>query len=98
MLWDYFRIKLKRIPYSSPEKNGRVERFHRSLKLEAFENLIPINLSQAQRICNQYKQYYNEHRPHQALSGKIPQGPLKKPKASPEIRQKETSRWKNNFF
>ena len=32
MLKDYFKVRLKRTPYKSPEKNGRVERFHLSLK------------------------------------------------------------------
>ena len=41
MLRDYFRIKLRCIPYNSPEKNGRTERFHLSLKSEAFKNVVP---------------------------------------------------------
>ena len=72
MLKDYFEIKLKRTPYKSPEKNGRVERFHLSLKKEAFDNVVPVNLNHAQRTCSRYKNYYNNFRPHQGISGKIP--------------------------
>ena len=72
MLRNYYRIKLRRTPYQSPNKNGRVERFHLSLKSEAFRNVVPINLEQAQRICTEYKKYYNHHRPHQGIAGKIP--------------------------
>ena len=72
MLQDYFRIKLRRVPYACPEKNGRTERFHLSLKTEAFNNVVPIGLYQAQRICREYQDYYNSHRPHQGINGKIP--------------------------
>ena len=72
MLRNYYRIKLRRTPYQSPSKNGRVERFHLSLKSEAFRNVVPINLEQAQRVCTEYKKYYNHHRPHQGIAGKIP--------------------------
>ena len=84
MLKDYFRIKLKRIPYQSPHKNGKVERFHLSLKSEAFRNVIPINIEQSQRICTEYKKYYNHHRPHQGISGNIPE----------ELNQKQKNRSK----
>ena len=80
MLKDYFKIKLRRIPYRSPEKNGTVERFHRSLKTEAFSNVVPINLQQTQRICSEYKKYYNYYRPHQGISGKIPSNNDRLPK------------------
>ena len=57
-----------------------MERFHLSLKSEAFRNVVPINIEQTQRICTEYKKYYTEadrigrvkHRPHQGISGKIP--------------------------
>ncbi|MBF0359371.1 MAG: transposase [Oligoflexia bacterium] len=53
-------------------KNDRVERFHLSLKREAFANIVPINLSQTIKICREYQQYYNNYRLHQGLKGKIP--------------------------
>ena len=62
----------RNLHYQSPSKNGRVERFHLSLKSEAFRNVVPINLEQAQRVCTEYKKYYNHHRPHQGIAGKIP--------------------------
>ena len=75
MLKDYFKARLRRIPFKSPEKNGRVERFHLSLKSEAFDNVIPINLNHAQRICSEYREYYNNYRPHQGVFG-IPPGKI----------------------
>ena len=72
MIKDYFRIKLRRIPHNCPEKNGIVERFHLSLKTEAFKNVVPMGLHQSQRICREYQDYYNKYRPHQGICGKIP--------------------------
>ena len=76
MLGDHFHIKLKRIPYKSPNLNSKIERFHLSLKSEAFDNVIPINLQQTQRVCSGYRKYYNHYRPHQGISGKIPKRPF----------------------
>ena len=78
MVKDYFQIKLRRTPIRSPEKNGCVERFHQSLKNEAFDNVVPINLLQTQKICSDYKKYYNHYRPHQGISGNIPSSQLTK--------------------
>ena len=80
MLKDYFEIKLKRIPYRSPQKNGVVERFHRTLKNEAFDNVIPINLERPQRVCREYRKYYNNYRPHRGILGSIPSGDRPTPK------------------
>ena len=70
MIKDYFYIKLRRIPYKPPDKNGVVERFYLSLKTEAFDNVIPINLEQTQRICSEYKDYYNHYRPSPGDTGR----------------------------
>ena len=72
MMDDYFDIKVKQTPIKSPQKNGRVERFHLSLKTEAFHNVVPINLEQTMRICREYQKYYNENRPPQGINGEIP--------------------------
>ena len=39
-----------------------------------------MNIQQAQRICAEYKKYYNHHRPLQGISGKIPESPEQKRK------------------
>jgi len=72
MLMNYFGMKLKRTPYKSPHKNGITERFNLSLKVEAFENVVPINVYQSQRICRMFQDYYNFYRPHQGIKGNIP--------------------------
>ena len=65
-------IKVHHIPYRSPEKNGRVERVHRSIKEECFDSVVAINLNQFNRVAREYKYYYNNHRSHQGIDGKIP--------------------------
>ena len=50
-----------------------MERSHLSLKTAAFDNVDPINLEQAQRICSEYRDYYNHYRPHQGIQGKAPE-------------------------
>jgi len=72
LLKSYFEMDLIRIPYHRPWYNGKVERFHRSLKEEALIDIVPITLGQIRTICWQYKAYYNEHRCHQGMSGKVP--------------------------
>ncbi len=71
MMKEYFGTKVLKIPIKKPMLNGRVERFHLSLKNEAFENVIPINLNHTQRICSSYKDYYNKYHPHQGIDGQI---------------------------
>ena len=72
MMKDYFKINVKKTAYKSPWQNGTIERFNQSLKCEVFESVVPINLNQIQRVCNEYKVYYNENRTHQGINGNIP--------------------------
>ena len=81
MLKDYFNIRLRRIPFGKPYKNGITERFHLSLKSEGFKNVVPINLLQAQRIVREYQDYYNKFRPHQGIFGEIPDKTTKNPQS-----------------
>ena len=71
-LKESFQITLMKIPYRKPWYNGKVERFHKSLKLEALKFVVPISLAQLQRICGSYKDYYNGYRCNQALNGSTP--------------------------
>ena len=73
MMKDYFDVEVVYIPFRSPTKNGKVERFHRSLKSEGLANVIPITIPQTMRACRKYQKYYNKYRPHQGINGKIPE-------------------------
>ncbi|MFQ5561247.1 MAG: integrase core domain-containing protein, partial [Nitrospinota bacterium] len=72
MMDDYFKTKVRQIPYKSPWKNGRVERFHLSLKREVFANVVPIGVAHTMEMCRTYQRYYNNFRPHQGINGEIP--------------------------
>lgn len=56
--------------YSSPEENGRVERFHRTID-EEFYNRISSQANLEKQLRD-YLHYYNYERPHLALKGKSP--------------------------
>jgi Integrase core domain len=52
----------------SPTTTGKIERFHRSLRAELLSNRTPFtNLKVAQQALDEWIDYYNTTRPHQAL-------------------------------
>lgn len=50
-----------------PQSNGKLERFHFSIKQECIRKKIPLDLEQAKRIAAEYIRYYNEERLHSAI-------------------------------
>lgn len=67
-----FGLESKPITQHCPWENGRVERFHHSLKFEVLSRLPIANNAHAMAICAKYKRYYNSRRTHQALAGQSP--------------------------
>jgi putative transposase len=69
--WIRLGIRLERIQPGNPQQNGRHERMHRTLKLEA---TMPAkaNLLQQQEAFDGFKESFNFERPHQALDMKHP--------------------------
>jgi len=59
-------ITLERIDPGHPEQNSRHERMHRTLKAEACRK-ITANLLHQQELFDEFRQIYNEERPHEAL-------------------------------
>lgn len=57
---------------SSPEENGRVERFHRTVDDEFYGRTTEANQAKLQAKLTEYLNYYNYERPHLALQGKSP--------------------------
>jgi transposase InsO family protein len=64
-------LRLERIAPGNPQQNGRLERFHRTLK---GDTATPPKRSMRvqQRVFNFFRREYNEERPHQAISMKPP--------------------------
>lgn len=50
-----------------PQTQGKVERFNRSYKNERLKYYVPKDMDDAQRTREEYRQIYNEIRPHTAL-------------------------------
>lgn len=69
--WIRLGVKLERIKPGHPQQNGRHERMHRTLKLEATKPSV-ANLLQQQEKFDQFKDEFNRERPHQALDMKRP--------------------------
>lgn len=64
-------IRLERIGAGKPQQNGRLERFHRTLK-EGTAAPPAASLRLQQRAFNHFRREYNTERPHHALGMKTP--------------------------
>lgn len=69
--WIRLGIRLERIKPGNPQQNGRHERMHRTLKLEATKPPA-YNLLQQQEKFDRFRDEFNFERPHQALDMKRP--------------------------
>ena len=54
-----------------PQTQGKIERFHRTMKQEALR-VTPANMDEARIRLNHWRWVYNEMRPHHALDMKTP--------------------------
>lgn len=50
--------------------------FHAAFRAELLDQTLGWNLAHLRRVLNAYETFYNEHRPHRALSQAAPQRPL----------------------
>ncbi len=69
--WVRLGIRLERIKPGKPQQNGRLERFHRTLKAHT-ASPARANLRAQQRAFDEFRREYNDERPHQALGQKTP--------------------------
>lgn len=65
-------IKLKYSGVHHPQTQGKVERFHRTLKERTKHRGEPTTMSEWETWAKEVRQEYNEQRPHQALGMKTP--------------------------
>src|ERR1700726_238146 len=57
----------------SPTKTGKIERFHRTLRIEFNTRQVFRTLKTAQEALDEWVTYYNSQRPHQALGDLAPE-------------------------
>jgi transposase InsO family protein len=50
-----------------PQSNGKLERYHRSIKSECIRPGTPLSLDEALRLVNQFVDHYNHKRLHSAI-------------------------------
>lgn len=67
---SYLRIKgmdhVKTSPFY-PQSNGKIERFHQSLKRECIRPQTPLDLAEAKRLIERYVHHYNTERLHASI-------------------------------
>ena len=72
-------------PYH-PETQGKLERFHRSLKAEALQGRPPADLAVWQSRFDAFRRTYNHERPHESLDDAVPASRYKPSlRAFPEV-------------
>ena len=59
-----------------PQSNGKIERWHKSLKRECIRPLTPLTLDDARRLIQIYVNHYNTVRLHSAIGYVTPQDRL----------------------
>jgi transposase InsO family protein len=59
-----------------PQSNGKIERWHQTLKRECIRAKTPLGLEDARRVVAEYVKYYNEVRLHSALGYVTPKDML----------------------
>lgn len=66
---------VKTSPYY-PQSNGKIERWHKTLKGECIRVLTPLSPDDARRLVTDYVQHYNQVRLHSAIGYVAPQDKL----------------------
>ena len=67
-----YRLQQDFITPYTPEQNGLIERFFRSLKEECVWQQQCASFEEAQQAINTWIRWYNEDRPHQDLRYRSP--------------------------
>ena len=65
-------VVLKYSGIGHPQTQGKVERFHRTLKARTKHRGEPATMAEWQRWAEEFRQEYNHERPHEALGMKTP--------------------------
>ena len=69
-------VEISLAPYY-PQANGKLERWHQSLKRERIRERTPLSLEDAKRLIQQYVDHYNHVRLHSAIGYVTPNDMLR---------------------
>jgi len=50
-----------------PQSNGKLERYHRTMKTDSIRRFVPSSLEEANRVVDQFVTHYNDQRLHSAI-------------------------------
>ena len=75
ILEDEFGVDPVTIDYKCPWQQGKVERFHLSMKAEMLDRIPVKDSRHARELCSAYQKYYNFCRTHQSIGGRFPNEP-----------------------
>jgi transposase InsO family protein len=79
---------------ASPNQNGKVERFHGTLRPDFLETAGPFTcIEEAQAALDAWIAAYNAERPHQALDAKLPVTPAERFTPAPEQQRALVDLW-----
>lgn len=70
--WMRLGIKVTHSRPSHPQTNGKIERFHRTLKKDVITRNKMSDFTQAQKLFDEWRKIYNYERPHEALGMLVP--------------------------
>jgi len=59
-----------------PQSNGKIERWHQTLKVTCIRPKTPLSLSEARRMVTDFVEHYNNHRLHSAIGYVTPKDKL----------------------
>jgi putative transposase len=68
-------IEIIKTPYRTPQANAFCERFMGSLKRECLDHSLVLHKRHLKRLVSEYRNYFNEERPHQGIQQRIPNRP-----------------------
>jgi len=80
-----------------PQTQGKIERFHQTLKKWLKARPRPETIEQLQELLDEFKNWYNNERPHRALGRKTPsEAYTALPKATPSAKPDNEYRTRND--
>ncbi len=59
-----------------PQSNGKLERYHKTIKVECIRPQVPLSLEEARNQITGYIRYYNDERLHSAIGYIAPKDKL----------------------